>query len=80
MKELQNIMEENDFSLVVEYSGSMSNTPNRAKIEDVVQEVIGQPVPNRTMRFIVHSDNDKWFLIWYTKDQDKFLFEKLTAR
>ena len=80
MAEIKTILEENDFSLVVEYSGDSNNTPNRAKLEDFVQEYLGQSTPNRTVRFIVHTANDKWFLIFYIKEADKFLYEKLTAR
>ena len=78
--EIKTILEENDFSLVIEYNGSLGNNPNRGDFESVVNQVIGQDTPDRTMRFLVHSNNNKWFLVFYVKDQDKFLYEKLTAR
>ena len=78
--EIRQILEENDFSLVVEYNDRLPNNPDRADFEAIVQQVIGQNTPQRTMRFIAHSTNDKWFLVFYVKDQDKFLYEKLTAR
>ena len=80
MAEIQTILEENDFSLVVEHSGATANNLSRAECEAIVQEYLGQPTPNRTVRFIVHTADDKWFLIFYIKQADKFLYEKLTAR
>ena len=78
--ELSRILEENDFSKVLEYSGTTGNNPSRADFEDMVYEAVGHPTPNNTMRFIAHTANDKWFFVYYVKDADKFLYEKLTAR
>ena len=78
--EIKNILKNEDFTLVVEYSKNLPNTPSRSKLEDVVQEAIGKTVPDNTVKYLVHSANDKWFLVYYVKDADVFLFEKLTAR
>ena len=78
--EIRQILEENDFSLVVEHSGATGNNLSRAECEAIVNQEIGQPTPERTMRFIVHTADDKWFLVFYIKQADKFLYEKLTAR
>ena len=74
------ILEEHDFSRVIEHSGAVGRGLSRAECEAIVQEAIGQPTPNNTVKFIVHTADDKWFLVYYIKSADKFLYEKLTAR
>ena len=78
--EIRNILEENDFSLVVEHSGATGNNLSRAECEAIVQQEMGYPIPQNNVKFIVHTADDKWFVVWYAKAQDKFLYEKLTAR
>jgi len=78
--ELKTILEENDFTLVVESSQDTGNNPSRSKLETICNEAIGQSTPTRSVRFIVHTNDDKWFLVLYIESADKFLYEKLTAR
>ena len=80
MAELRDIIEHNEFSLVVEHSGATGNQLSRAECEAIVNQAIGQPTPDRTVKFIVHTADNKWFVVWYVKQADKFLYEKLTAR
>ena len=78
--EIRDILEHNDFSRVIEYPQATGRHLSRFECEDMVNSVIGAPVPNNNVKFIVHTADDKWFVIWYAKEQDKFLYEKLTAR
>jgi len=78
--ELSTILEENDFTLVVDYNQATGNTLSRGELEDIVFYAIGQSTPDNNVRFIVTTLDDKYFLVLYLKDKDKFLFEKLTAR
>ena len=78
--ELNTILEENDFTLVVDYTQVTGNSLSRTELEDIVFYAIGQSVPDNNVRFIVTTLDDKYFLVLYLKDKDKFLYEKLTAR
>ena len=80
MAEIRDILEHNDFSLVVEHSGATGNNLSRAECEAIVNQEIGQSIPDNNVKFIVHTADDKWCVVWYAKAQDKFLYEKLTAR
>ena len=80
MIEIKDILEHNDFSLVVEHSGATGNNLSRAECEAIVNQAIGQDTPDNTLKFVVHTADDKWFLVYYIKSADKFLYEKLTAR
>ena len=80
MAELRGILEHNELSLIVEHSGATGNSLSRAECEAIVNEAIGQSVPNNNVKFIVHTADNKWFVVWYAKQADKFLYEKLTAR
>ena len=80
MAELKDILEHNDFSLVIEYNGDVGRQLSRAECEAIVEQAIGQTTPDNNVRFVVHTANDKWFLIFYIESADKFLYEKLTAR
>ena len=80
MAEIKDILEHNDFSLVVEHSGATGNNLSRAECEAIVNQEIGQSTPDRTMKFVVHTADNKWFLVYYIKQADKFLYEKMTAR
>ena len=80
MAEIKDILEHNDFSLVVEHSGATGNSLSRAECEAIVNQEIGQPTPERTMKFVVHTADNKWFLVYYIKQADKFLYERMTAK
>ena len=80
MIEISKILSENDFSRVIEYNNDVGRQLSRTECEAIVQEAIGKPIPDNNVRFLVHTANDKWFLIIYVKNADKFLYEKLTAR
>ena len=73
--EIRQILEENDFSRVIEYNGTTGNRLSRAECEAIVN-----PLPDRNVRFIVHTADDKWFLLMYIASHNTFLYEKLTAR
>jgi len=78
--EIQQILEERDFSLAVDYPRDTGNNLSRAELEDICMYVIGQTVPNNTVSFRVKTADNKYFLIEYIKIWDKFLYEKMTAR
>ena len=78
--EINKILEERDFSLVIEYPNNTGNRLSRAELEDICQLVIGQPTPNNNVRFIVKSLDDKYFNVMYIKSWDKFLYDKVVAR
>ena len=80
MAELRDILEHNELVLVVEHNGATGNVLLRAECEAIVNQEMGYPIPQNNVKFIVHTADDKWFVVWYVKDADKFLFEKLTAR
>ena len=77
--ELSAILHDHDFTAVVEYSGNTGNNLSRGELESICTEAIGQSTPDNTVRFIVHTADDKWFLVLYVENADKFLYEKLTA-
>jgi len=78
--ELGQILEERDFSLTIDYPSNLGNTLSRGELEDITNMVIGQPIPNNTVRFVVRGLDNKYFLVYYVKPWDKFLWERLTAR
>ena len=80
MAELSTILEENNFTLVVDYNQATGNNLSRTELEDIVFYTIGQSVPNNNVSFIVNTLDDKWFLVFYVESKDKFLYEKLTSR
>jgi hypothetical protein len=84
MAEIKTILERNDFTEKINYSGSLGNTPSRAKINDMIAEwtngsILDGQLP-RDVRFLVKDDDGKWFLFMYYKPEDTYLFEKLTHR
>ena len=78
--ELSSILEDHDFSRVVEYSGRTGTTLSRWELEDICQQAIGTPTPLANAKSLVHTSDDKWFLVIYILRADKFLYEKLTVR
>ncbi len=78
--ELGQILIERDFGMVIDYPVSLGNTLSRSELEDICTAAIGQSTPNNNVRFTVHSLDDKWFVVYYFKDFDKFIFERYTAR
>jgi len=82
--ELAGILERNDFTTKLNYSGTFGRSPSRTKINDLVAEwsngaILDGKLP-RTVRFIAKDQDDKWFLFIYYEDDDIYLYEKLTAR
>ena len=80
MAELKQILEKNDFSLVVEVPFDTGRQLSRTELELACELAIGESTPNRNVKFVIHSRDNKWFLVYYVKDADKFLYEKMTAR
>jgi len=78
--ELAAILNEMDFTPFIEYNGNLGNGLSRSECESIVNSVIGQNTPNNDYKFLVKSTDDKYFVVFYVKSIDKFLFEKLTAR
>ena len=78
--ELGQILLERDFSMIVDYPMKTKNTLSRGELEDICQHVLGQNVPNETVRFIVKSLDNKYFLVMYIKPWDKFLWNKMKVR
>ena len=65
---------------VFESTLSTGNNPNRSEFESMSQEFFGTSTPPKNFKAIVHTADNKWFLLAYVKAADKFLYEKLTAR
>jgi hypothetical protein len=65
---------------VFESSEQWTNTPSRAKFENLMNTVYGTPTPPKNLEFIVSTLDDKFFMVFYSKQHDKFLYEKLAKR
>jgi len=78
--ELRDILVENNFDLVVDYPNNTGNQLSKAELRDICQVAIGQDRPNNNVRFIVRTADDKRFVVYYTADNQEFLYEKLTRR
>ena len=78
--ELGQILEERDFSLAVDYPVATGTGLSRSELESICQSVIGQPVPNNSVRFRVKSADNKYFLVEYIKPWDKFLWKRMGVR
>jgi hypothetical protein len=83
-KQLDVIMSEHNFTIDIDYSGSLGRSPSRTKINDVVAELTnGQVLDGKlpsNRRVLVFDDDDKCFLLIYIVDRDKWCYEKLTTR
>jgi hypothetical protein len=69
-----------DLTPVFESNEDWTNTPSRAKFENLIQLVYGQPTPTYDLQFIVKTTDNKFFFVHYVKQYDKFLYEKLAKR
>ena len=69
-----------DFTPFIEYNGNLGNGLSRSECESIVNSVIGKNTPDNDYKFLVKGTDDKYFIVFYVKSIDKFLFEKLTAR
>jgi hypothetical protein len=78
--EIGQLMMERDFTPVFESNEDWTNTPSRAKFENLINMVYGQATPDKNLKFIVYTTDDKFFFVYYLKDYDKFLYEKLAKR
>ena len=78
--EIAQLAMERDFTPVFETNESWNNTPSRANFETLIQLVYGQPTPTYDLKFIAKTTNDKFFFVYYIKQYDKFLYEKLAKR
>ena len=65
---------------VFETNENWGNSPSRAKFETLMTLVYGASTPPKNLEFIVKSTDDKYFSVFYSAENDKFLYEKLTAR
>jgi hypothetical protein len=64
---------------VFESNEDWTNTPSRAKFENLMNLVYGQ-MPTKNLEFIVKTTDDKYYMVFYTVLHDKFLYEKLAKR
>ena len=64
---------------VFETNEDWGSRPSRTKFENLMNLVYGQ-LPAKNLEFIVKSLDSKYFIVFYLKDDDKFLYEKLTAK
>jgi hypothetical protein len=65
---------------VFESNEDWTNTPSRAKFENLMQLVYGVSTPPKNLEFIVKTTDDKYYIVFYTVQHDKFLYEKLAKR
>ena len=78
--DIRDVFLRESFEPVFEFSGNTGNGLSRNECEAISQEAYGSTTPPRNIKAIIHTADDKWFLLLYFKTQDKFLFEKLTPR
>jgi len=78
--EIKDILERNDFSIKVDYPVKVKNTLSRGELEDIVEFVTGNPIPENDVKFIIKSLDNKYFLVEYIKSWDKFLWKKMIDR
>jgi hypothetical protein len=71
---------ERDVTPIFESNEDWGNTPSRAKFENLINMVYGQPTPTYDLKFIVYTTDNKFFFVYYLKQYDKFLYEKLAKR
>ncbi len=75
MAELQNILEENDFTLSFTSVNILPKKPTRAQIEDVlVDNGIALPLA-KSNTFYISSANDRNFFVIYSKSKNAYFFE-----
>ncbi len=78
MAELQNILEENDFTASFKSVNTLPNEPTRAQIEDVLIDN-GITIPLiKSNNFYIRAVNGKGFVVIYSIEEDAYYYEKLT--
>jgi hypothetical protein len=65
---------------VFESNEDWTNTPSRAKFENLMTLVYGTATPSKNLEFIVATTDNKFFWVFYVESKDKFLYEKLAKR
>ena len=75
--DIRQILEENDFSRVIEYPIATGKKLSRQECESIVYATIGQTTPPNAVRFIVHTADGHWFLVFYNNNE--FIYEKLSV-
>ena len=79
-KKLSLLISENDYKIELLTTVNLTNTPNRNKIEQALQENgFAMPLP-RNVQFYLGDSNGKVFSMTYFKGIDKFGYEKLTLK
>jgi len=81
---LRSLLERNDYTVTINYSGDLPNNPSRRKFNDVVEEWSGGAITDgvlpKTVAFRLRGDNGKSFFVHYEADHDEYWFEKATVR
>ena len=80
MAELRDILEINDFKVLLTTAGSLPNNPSRNDIELIlIENGYTDPLINEVSFSMVDS-NEKIFNVTYYPSIDKYGYEKLTVR
>ena len=78
--ELNKILEEHDFTKLINYSGSLGKGISKAEFKAICQEAIGKDKPDNTVSFIVKDTDNNVFSVYYNSTDSEFYFEKLTRK
>ena len=77
--ELKDILEVNDFKVLLATTGRLSNSPSRADIEMVlIENGFTEPLQNE-VSFSMVDINEKMFDVTYYPSIDRYGYEKLTV-
>jgi hypothetical protein len=81
---LRTLLERNDYTSTIQYSGDFPNNPSRTAINDMVAEwsngaILDGKLP-KTVAFRVRANNGKSFFMHYVEELDEYWFEKATVR
>ena len=81
---LRALLERNDYTVTIMYSGDLPNSPSRTQFNDVVNEWSNGSITDgklpKTVSFRIKANNGKSFFIQYVESLDEYWFEKATVR
>ena len=81
---LRTLLERNDYTVTINYSGNLTNNPSRIAINDIVAEwsngnILDGVLP-KTVAFRVRDNGGKGFFMHYVEEHNEYWFEKATVR
>jgi len=81
---LRSLLERNDYTVTINYTKSLPNSPSRSKFNTVVEEWSGGAITDgvlpKTVAFRLRDKNGKGFFVHYEADHNEYWFEKATVR